>query len=68
MTATRIALLLGLLFPLPAFAGGPEIVDVFVPKADGFKSIRIPAVVVSKRRLVLLIQARPDLALPEKLS
>src|SRR5260221_2838839 len=34
-------------------AGEPEFSDVFVPKADGFKSIRIPAVVVSKRGTVL---------------
>jgi sialidase-1 len=31
----------------------PEVVDVFTPSADGFKSIRIPAVVVSKKGTVL---------------
>jgi sialidase-1 len=34
-------------------AGEPEFTDVFVPKTDGFKSIRIPSVVVSKRGTVL---------------
>jgi sialidase-1 len=34
-------------------AGEPEFVDVFVPRADGFKSIRIPSVVVAKSGTVL---------------
>lgn len=36
-----------------ALAGGLETVTVFEPKTDGFKSIRIPAVVVSKQGTVL---------------
>lgn len=53
MTAIRIALSLVLLLPVRVFAGDPETADVFVPKTDGFKSIRIPAVVVSKKGTVL---------------
>lgn len=34
-------------------AGPPSPADVFVPKADGFASIRIPSVVVSKKGTVL---------------
>ncbi|QEL17956.1 sialidase family protein [Limnoglobus roseus] len=49
----RFVLLLVLLVPLPCSGADPETVDVFVPKADGFKSIRIPAVVVSKNGHVL---------------
>ena len=53
MSAARIALLLALLLPAIAAASEPEIADVFVPKADGFKSIRIPAVVASKGGMLL---------------
>jgi sialidase-1 len=38
---------------LSVIAAEPEIVDVFVPKTDGFVSIRIPAVVVSQKGTVL---------------
>lgn len=53
MSRTRFALLLLLLVPQPGFGAEPEVVDVFVPEADGFASIRIPAVVVSKQGTVL---------------
>lgn len=51
----HVLLALTILFslPLPGFSGDPETVDVFVPKADGFASIRIPAVVVSNKGTVL---------------
>lgn len=42
-----------LLAPTSVLGGDPEVVDVFVPKVDGFASIRIPAVVVSKQGTVL---------------
>ena len=38
---------------VPAAAGEPELTDVFVPARDGFRSIRIPSVVVTKRGTVL---------------
>jgi sialidase-1 len=47
---------LALLFALSAFrlhAASPDFTDVFVPKTDGFQSIRIPSVVVSKKGVVL---------------
>lgn len=51
---TRIgAGLAGLLLAVQAFAASPEVVDVFVPKADGFRSIRIPSVLVTKAGTVL---------------
>jgi sialidase-1 len=53
MPCFRRGLLLLLLLPLPALAGEPEVSDVFIPKADGFKSIRIPSVVVAKTGAVL---------------
>lgn len=53
MNLSRIGLLLVLLTPPPVFAGDPEIVDVFVPKTDGFKSIRIPAVVATNKGTLL---------------
>lgn len=53
MTGTRLGLLLVLLVPLPASGADPEFVDVFVPKTDGFASIRIPSVVVTKSGTVL---------------
>jgi sialidase-1 len=34
-------------------AGAPEVIDVFVPNSDGFKSIRIPSVVVSQKGTLL---------------
>jgi sialidase-1 len=45
--------LLSLLVPLPCSGADPETADVFVPKADGFKSIRIPSAVVTKKGTVL---------------
>lgn len=53
MSPTRLALLFALLVPLPAFGAAPDVADVFVPKTDGFVSIRIPSVVVSKKGAVL---------------
>ena len=53
MSRTRLALMLLLFVPLPEFGAEPEVADVFVPKADGFASIRIPSVVVSKKGTVL---------------
>lgn len=53
MTRARLALTLLLLVPSPGFGAGPETADVFVPKADGFASVRIPSVVVSKAGTVL---------------
>lgn len=53
MMRVRLAWLLVLLIPLSGSAADPETTDVFVPKADGFKSIRIPAVVVTKKGTVL---------------
>jgi len=53
VSPTRLALILVLLTPLTGFGAAPEVVDVFVPKEDGFVSIRIPSVVVSKKGSVL---------------
>lgn len=53
MMRVLLALTILISFPLPGFSGDPETVDVFVPKADGFASIRIPAVVVSNKGTVL---------------
>lgn len=52
---TRFHLILAILLSVtvPGFAAEPEIVDVFIPKTDGFASIRIPSVVVSKKGTVL---------------
>jgi sialidase-1 len=47
------ALVFRLLLPLLAADSGPQTVAVFEPKADGFKSIRIPAVVVTNKGTVL---------------
>lgn len=52
-TPMRFALLLLLSVALPCGAADPAIVDVFVPRTDGFASIRIPAVVVSSRGTLL---------------
>src|SRR5688572_19997175 len=49
----RFAPLLVFLISLPSYGAELETADVFVPKTDGFKSIRIPAVVVSKGGAVL---------------
>lgn len=49
----RLSLLLSFLVSFPAFAAAPETVDVFVPKTDGFKSIRIPSAVVTNKGAVL---------------
>ena len=46
-------LLLTVLLTFSAMAGEPETVDVFVPQKDGFKSIRIPAVIVTKKGTAL---------------
>ena len=54
MSVNRLTLLLLMfLSPLPTFGADPEVVDVFVPKADGFTSIRIPSVVVTRKGTVL---------------
>lgn len=53
MTCIRMTVLLVLLISLPCFGADPETTDVFLPKTDGFESIRIPAVVVSKQGTVL---------------
>jgi sialidase-1 len=47
------SMLLLLLVTVTATAGEPEVSDVFIPKADGFKSIRIPSVVVAKNGALL---------------
>ncbi len=47
---TFIALIL---LPMPAAAAEPEFNDVFVPKEDGYKSIRIPSVVVTGKGTAL---------------
>jgi len=51
----RVLFALSLLLNLTSrvFSGDPEVADVFVPKTDGFASIRIPAVVVSNKGTVL---------------
>ncbi len=49
----RLILVVAMLVPVPSLGAGPEVVDVFVPKADGFKSIRIPSVVVTQKGTVL---------------
>ena len=36
-----------------AFAAEPEFFDVFIARKDGYKSIRIPSVVVTKKGVVL---------------
>ena len=53
MMCRGLALVFLWLLPLPAWAAEPEVVDVFVPATDGFASIRIPSVVVSKSGTVL---------------
>lgn len=53
MTSMRLALLLVLSAWFPVAGAPPEIVDVFVPKVDGFESIRIPSVVVTNKGAVL---------------
>jgi sialidase-1 len=53
MLKTNLTLLLLLLVPLTLRAADPEFSDVFVPSADGFVSIRIPAVVVTDQGTLL---------------
>lgn len=53
MSLSRLAIMLFLSISLSGFGPEPEVTDVFVPKADGFASIRIPSVVVSKKGTVL---------------
>jgi sialidase-1 len=53
MTALRSALLLCVLVPMRLFAGEPEFGDVFIPQSDGFKSTRIPSLVVTQKGTVL---------------
>lgn len=53
MLPPGLAVVLLSVFSGSALAGGPETVTVFEPMADGFKSIRIPAVVVSNKGTVL---------------
>jgi sialidase-1 len=45
--------LLLLLFPTLLSASEPEFVDVFVPKQDGFASIRIPSVIATQKGTLL---------------
>lgn len=47
------ALSLTMITPLTGLGADPEQVDVFVPKSDGFASIRIPSLVVSRKGVVL---------------
>ncbi len=53
MTRIGITVLLALLIPFPCLGADPETTEVFLPKTDGFESIRIPAVVVSHQGTVL---------------
>lgn len=53
MTHRRLTLLLLLLLPTPVLASDPEVTDVFTPRQDGFASVRIPAVVVTKQGTLL---------------
>ncbi len=55
MRAILSGLLLVFLLRGGALAGEPVVVDVFLPKSDGFKSIRIPAVVVTNSGTVLAL-------------
>jgi sialidase-1 len=50
---TRLLIALALLMPAPLFGAGPTFIDVFTPKADGYKSVRIPALVVTKAGTLL---------------
>lgn len=43
-----------LVFPTITLASDPQLIDVFVPKTDGFASIRIPAVVATPRGTLLV--------------
>ena len=52
---TRLAVLLAVLVQIPILGDEPELVDVFVPKIDGFTSVRIPSVVVTKKGTVLAL-------------
>lgn len=53
MSRILFALTALLLAPVAGTGADPEFSDVFIPKKDGFASIRIPAVVVSKKGTVL---------------
>lgn len=53
MPRFNAALIAAVAIPLALLAGEPETVTVFNPGKDGFKSIRIPAVVVSNKGTVL---------------
>jgi sialidase-1 len=53
MPRARLALLLLLAAPAHLRAADPDTADVFVPKTDGFKSIRIPAAVVTNKGTLL---------------
>lgn len=52
-TAIRLVPLAVVLLSSLGIAGVPETVDVFVPTTDGFKSTRIPSVVVSRKGTIL---------------
>jgi sialidase-1 len=49
----RLTLLMFILIPLRCFGSEPAISEVFLPKSDGFASIRIPSVVVTQEGTVL---------------
>ena len=53
MFAIRSGSLLLWLLALPVFAAEPEFFDVFTPRTDGFASIRIPAIVATKKGTLL---------------
>lgn len=53
MSRLRLALTFILIAPLPGSAAEPAVADVFVPRADGFASIRIPSAVVGTSGTVL---------------
>jgi len=53
VTHRRLTLLLLLFLPTPVLASDPEVTDVFIPRQDGFASVRIPAVVVTKQGTLL---------------
>ncbi len=57
MTTIRAGLLL-LLVGLPASGAEPAVADVFVPAADGFKSVRIPSAVVTNGTVLAFAEGR----------
>lgn len=64
MIRNMLASLLVLSVALRGFGAEPETADVFVPKADGLASIRIPSVVPTAKLNVLFIAVddlRPEI-------